>query len=77
MSDKILTAISFNADSCETLINQLRSQHNAIHACLNGFSHPENLRNDVDNLLLTAELLTDQLCQHIDSMSSTLLRRSR
>jgi len=77
MSDKILAAISLNTDSCETLLAQLRSQHTVIFTTINDRSDPARQRNELGNLLLTAEGLTDQLRGQIDAISALLLRRSR
>ena len=76
MSDKILAAISLNADTCETLLAQLRSQHSVIFTTLNDRSDTASQRNELGNLLLTAEGLTEQLREQLDAIGA-LLRRSR
>lgn len=76
MSDKILAAISLNADTCETLLAQLRSQHSVIFGTLNSQGDQAEQRAEVSNLLLTAELVTGQLREQLDAIGA-LLRRSR
>lgn len=76
MSDKILAAISLNADALETLLAQLRSQHSVIFTTLNSNGDQAEQRAEVSNLLLTAELVTDQLSEQLDAIGA-LLRRSR
>ena len=76
MSDKILAAISLNADTCETLLAKLRSQHSVIFTSLNSQGDQTEQRAEVSNLLLTAELVTDQLREQLEAIGS-LLRRSR
>jgi len=77
MQDKILAAIGLNTDTCETLLAQLRSQHTAIFTTLDTPSDPTTQRNELANLLLTAELLTEQLREQVDGITALLLRGKR
>jgi hypothetical protein len=77
MSDKILAAISLNTDSCDTLLAQLRSQHTAIFTTLDTPTDSTKQRNELSNLLLTAELLTEQLREQLDGITALLLRGKR